>query len=71
MKNNNSDDSNIDLLVDNARGGPSCPLFPSRIGSWKCWFLRREENRRPGETPPPWSKDENQQKTQTTCNTRY
>lgn len=53
MKNNNSDDSNIDLLVENPRGGPSCPLFPSRIGSWKCWFLRREENRRPGETPPP------------------
>ena len=49
IKNNNSDDSNIDLLVDNPRGGPSCPLFPSRIGSWKCWFLRREENRRPGE----------------------
>ena len=21
------------------------PLFPGRIGIWKCWFLRREENR--------------------------
>ena len=21
-------------------------LFPGRIGIWKCWFLRREENRR-------------------------
>ena len=23
-----------------------CPLFPGRIGVWKCWFLWREEKRR-------------------------
>ena len=24
---------------------------PDRIGIWKCWILRREENRVPGEKP--------------------
>ena len=24
----------------------SCPCVPGRFGIWKCWFLRREENRR-------------------------
>ena len=24
---------------------------PDRIGIWKCWFLKREENWRPGEKP--------------------
>ena len=24
---------------------------PDRIGIWKCWFLRRGENRSPGEKP--------------------
>ena len=26
--------------------GLSCPLFPGRISSRKCWFLRMEENQR-------------------------
>ena len=25
------------------------PLFPVRIGIWKCWFLWREETGEPGE----------------------
>ena len=26
-------------------GSSMYPLFPDRIGIWKCWFLWREENR--------------------------
>ena len=38
---------------------------PDRIGIWKCWFLRREENQSTrGKTYR--SKDENQQQTQPT-----
>ena len=38
---------------------------PDRIGIWKCWFLRRGENRRTlGKTSR--SKEENQQQTQPT-----
>ena len=41
------------------------PLFPVRIGIWKCWFLRREENRST-QRKTSWSNDENQQQTQPT-----
>ena len=36
----------MDLAADIPQGGSSCPLITGRIGNWKCWFLRREENRR-------------------------
>ena len=36
-----------------------------RIGIWKCWILRREENRST-RTKTAQSKDENQQQTQPT-----
>ena len=39
---------------------------PDRIGIWKCWFLRREENRSTRRKTSR-SKDENQQQTQPTC----
>ena len=38
---------------------------PDRIGIWKCWFLRRGENRRTRRKTSR-SKEENQQQTQTT-----
>ena len=38
---------------------------PDRIGSWKCWFLRRGENRSTRRKTSR-SKDENQQQTQPT-----
>ena len=38
---------------------------PDRIGIWKCWFLRRGENRRT-RIKTSRSKDENQQQTQPT-----
>ena len=38
---------------------------PDRIGIWKCWFLRRGENRSTGRKTSR-SKDENQQQTQPT-----
>ena len=42
-----------------------CPRIPDQIGIWKCWFLRRGENRST-RTKTFWSKDENQQQTQPT-----
>ena len=39
--------------------------FPDRIGIWKCWFLRRGENRSTRRKTSR-SKDENQQQTQPT-----
>ena len=39
--------------------------FPDRIGIWKCWFLRRGENRSNREKTS-WRKDENQLQTQPT-----
>ena len=41
------------------------PQIPDRIGIWKCWFLRRGENRRTRRKTSR-SKDENQQQTQPT-----
>ena len=41
------------------------PLLPGRIGIWKCWFLRREENRSTRRKTSR-SKDEDQQQTQPT-----
>ena len=38
---------------------------PDRIGIWKCWILRRGENRST-RRKTSWSKDENQQQTQPT-----
>ena len=38
---------------------------PGRIGIWKCWFLRRRENRIT-RRKTSWSKEENQQQTQPT-----
>ena len=35
---------------------------PDRIGIWKCWFLRRRENRNT-RMKTPQGKDENQQQT--------
>ena len=43
----------------------SGPRIPDRIGIWKCWFLRRGENRRTRRKTSR-SKDENQQQTQPT-----
>ena len=40
-------------------------LFPDRIGIWKCWFLRRGENRSTRRKTSR-SKDKNQQQTQPT-----
>ena len=37
--------------------------IPGRIGNWKCWFLRRGENRST-QRKTSWSKGENQQQTQ-------
>ena len=39
--------------------------YPDRIGIWKCWFLRRGENRSTRRKTSR-SKDENQQQTQPT-----
>ena len=41
-------------------------LIPGRIGIWKCWFLRRGENRSTRRKTSR-SKGENQQQTQPTC----
>ena len=38
---------------------------PDRIGIWKCWFLRRGENRST-RRKTSWFKDKNQQQTQPT-----
>ena len=43
----------------------ACPCVPDRIGIWKCWFLRREENRSTRRKITR-SKGENQQQTQPT-----
>ena len=42
-----------------------CPCIPDRIGIWKCWFLRRGENRSTLRKTSR-SKGENQQQTQPT-----
>ena len=42
-----------------------CPCVPDRIGIWKCWFLRRGENRST-QRRTFQSKGENQQQTQPT-----
>ena len=42
-----------------------CPCIPDRIGVWKCWFLRRGENRRTRRKTSR-SRVENQQQTQPT-----
>ena len=42
-----------------------CLTIPDRIGIWKCWFLRRGENRSTW-TKTSRSKKENQQQTQPT-----
>ena len=47
----------MEILVDSTRW-LFHPLFPGRIGIWKCWFLWKEKN--------PRSRDENQQQTQPT-----
>ena len=46
------------------------PCVPGRIGIWKCWFLRKEENRK---TPRKTSgvKHENQQQTQPTYDIEF
>ena len=41
----------------------TCPFVPDRIEIWKCWFLRRGENRSTQRKTSP-SKGENQQQTQ-------
>jgi len=41
---------------------------PDRIGIWKCWFLRREENQS-ARRKTSQSKEENQQQTQPTYDT--
>ena len=43
----------------------TCPCVPDRIGTWKCWFLRREENRSTRRKTSR-GKGENQQQTQPT-----
>ena len=43
----------------------TCPCVPDRIGIWKCWFLRRGENRSTRRKTSR-SKGENQQQTQPT-----
>ena len=43
----------------------ACPCVPDRIGIWKCWFLRRDENRSTRRKITR-SKGENQQQTQPT-----
>ena len=43
----------------------TCPCFPDLIGIWKCWFLRRGENRSTRRKTSR-SKGENQQQTQPT-----
>ena len=41
------------------------PLFPGQSGSWKCWFLWREENHSTREnTLGAGPRDENQQQQQ-------
>ena len=49
----------------------TCLCIPAWIGIWKCWFLRRGENRRT-QVKTSRSKGENQQQTQSTygINTR-
>ena len=42
-----------------------CPCVPDRIGIWKCWFLRRGENRRTRRKTSR-SKGENREQTQPT-----
>ena len=42
-------------------------LYPGRIGIWRCWLLRRKENRRTGEKRS--EQGENQQQTQPTHDT--
>ena len=37
--------------------------IPGQIGNWKCWFLRRGENRST-QRKTSWNKGENQQQTQ-------
>ena len=41
---NNNNNNNNGISVEST-GWLFSPLFPGRIGIWKCWFLRREENR--------------------------
>ena len=36
-------------------------LIPGRIGKWKCWFLKRGENRSTCEKKPSRNEGENQQ----------
>ena len=43
----------------------TCPCVPDRIGIWKCWFLRRGENRSTWRKTSR-SKGQNQQQTQPT-----
>ena len=43
-----------------------CPCIPDWIGIWKCWFLRRGENRSTRRKTSR-SRVENQQQTQPTC----
>ena len=51
------------------QGGPSCTQFPDQIGIWNVSFCggRRPKNL---ENNPP-TKDENQQQTQPTCDTKF
>ena len=51
------------------QGGPSCTQFPDQIGIWNVSFCggRRPKNLENN----PLTKDENQQKTQPTCDTRF
>ena len=52
------------ILVDST-GWLFHPLFPGRIGIWKCWFLWRKENLDYPEKNPR-NRDENQRQTQPT-----
>ena len=54
--------------MDIPRGGSSCPLFPGRTGLWNVSFRDGGKPEDPGKNPR--SKDENQQQTQITCETR-
>ena len=51
------------------QGGSSCTQFPGRIGIWNVRFCggRRPKNLENN----PLKKDENQQKIQPTCDTRF
>ena len=76
--NGNNGKGNENLAAAIPRGGSSCPLFPGRIWIvflfFAClfdfFFLRREENQKTQRNLNPLSKDENQQQTQPTCDTR-